>query len=223
MPVCRRLATTSRVSSRCARWPTRRSSRRASAGRQPSWSASCSPQAGVDGIQAHPTPDGSLAVIGRTAGPEGAPTVLLYSHYDVVPVGDLDRLGDAAMGADRARRALVRKGIRGLQGQPRRHPARPASPAGGARRVAGRGRRRVRGVGGAVERRDGGAGACAARPRGVRRPAAGRHRQRRGRAADPDHVAARHGQRADDGAHHDPPGALRHVRRRRRRTRSRPC
>jgi acetylornithine deacetylase/succinyl-diaminopimelate desuccinylase-like protein len=45
-------------------------------------------RAGVDGIQAHPTPDGSLAVVGRTAGPPGAPTVLLYSHYDVVPVGD---------------------------------------------------------------------------------------------------------------------------------------
>ncbi|SDP71834.1 Acetylornithine deacetylase/Succinyl-diaminopimelate desuccinylase [Pedococcus dokdonensis] len=46
-------------------------------------------RAGVDGIQAHPTPDGSLAVVGRTRGPAGAPTVLLYSHYDVVPVGDL--------------------------------------------------------------------------------------------------------------------------------------
>jgi acetylornithine deacetylase/succinyl-diaminopimelate desuccinylase-like protein len=45
-------------------------------------------RAGVDGIQAHPTPDGSLAVVGRTAAPAGAPTVLLYSHYDVVPVGD---------------------------------------------------------------------------------------------------------------------------------------
>jgi acetylornithine deacetylase/succinyl-diaminopimelate desuccinylase-like protein len=47
-------------------------------------------QAGVDGIQAHPTADGSLAVVGRTLGPSGAPTVLLYSHYDVVPVGDAD-------------------------------------------------------------------------------------------------------------------------------------
>jgi cysteinylglycine-S-conjugate dipeptidase len=29
-------------------------------------------------------------VLGRTAGPPGAPAVLLYSHYDVVPAGDLD-------------------------------------------------------------------------------------------------------------------------------------
>ena len=43
---------------------------------------------GVDGIEAHETPDGSLAVVGRTAGPDGAARVLLYSHYDVVPVGD---------------------------------------------------------------------------------------------------------------------------------------
>jgi acetylornithine deacetylase/succinyl-diaminopimelate desuccinylase-like protein len=45
-------------------------------------------ETGVGGVQAHPTPDGSLAVVGRTAGPDGAPRVLLYSHYDVVPVGD---------------------------------------------------------------------------------------------------------------------------------------
>jgi acetylornithine deacetylase/succinyl-diaminopimelate desuccinylase-like protein len=46
-------------------------------------------EAGVDGVEGHETPDGSVAVVGRTSGPEGAPSVLLYSHYDVVPVGDL--------------------------------------------------------------------------------------------------------------------------------------
>ena len=36
----------------------------------------------------HPTPDGSKAVIGRAQAPRGAPTVLLYSHYDVQPTPD---------------------------------------------------------------------------------------------------------------------------------------
>ena len=43
---------------------------------------------GLDGVEALPAPDGSQAVVGRTAGPPGAPRVLLYSHHDVVPVGD---------------------------------------------------------------------------------------------------------------------------------------
>jgi acetylornithine deacetylase/succinyl-diaminopimelate desuccinylase-like protein len=33
-------------------------------------------------------PDTAPVVIGEVPAPEGAPTVLLYSHYDVVPVGD---------------------------------------------------------------------------------------------------------------------------------------
>ncbi len=44
-------------------------------------------EVGVDGVQEVATPDGSLAVLGRTPS-EGKPRVLLYSHYDVVPVGD---------------------------------------------------------------------------------------------------------------------------------------
>lgn len=47
---------------------------------------------GIDGVEAIETPDGSLAVCGRTqrpGAPEG-PSVLLYSHHDVVPAGDLD-------------------------------------------------------------------------------------------------------------------------------------
>lgn len=45
--------------------------------------------AGVEEIALHPTADGSRAVVGHTPGPKGAPTVLLYSHYDVQPpLGD---------------------------------------------------------------------------------------------------------------------------------------
>ena len=33
-------------------------------------------------------PDTAPVVLGEIAAPDGAPTVLLYSHYDVVPVGD---------------------------------------------------------------------------------------------------------------------------------------
>ena len=41
--------------------------------------------AGVAEVRRVPTDDGSDAVVGFTPGPEGAPTVLLYSHYDVQP------------------------------------------------------------------------------------------------------------------------------------------
>ncbi len=41
--------------------------------------------AGVADVRRVPTDDGSDAVVGYSPGPEGAPTVLLYSHYDVQP------------------------------------------------------------------------------------------------------------------------------------------
>ena len=40
---------------------------------------------GFQDLAAHPTPDGSKAVVGHRPGPDGAPTVLLYCHYDVQP------------------------------------------------------------------------------------------------------------------------------------------
>lgn len=46
---------------------------------------------GMEEVDQLPAPDGSIAVVGRTRGPAGAPTVLLYSHYDVVPAGDTAR------------------------------------------------------------------------------------------------------------------------------------
>lgn len=39
-------------------------------------------------VTTHLTADGSTAVIGRQEPSEGMPTVLLYSHYDIVPAGD---------------------------------------------------------------------------------------------------------------------------------------
>ena len=44
--------------------------------------------AGIGNVETIETSDGSLAVLGHTPAPEGAPTVLLYSHYDVQPPGD---------------------------------------------------------------------------------------------------------------------------------------
>jgi cysteinylglycine-S-conjugate dipeptidase len=41
--------------------------------------------AGIGGVRLLETPDGYPAVYGHTPGPDGAPTVLLYSHYDVQP------------------------------------------------------------------------------------------------------------------------------------------
>ncbi|SHN45090.1 dipeptidase [Cryptosporangium aurantiacum] len=42
-------------------------------------------EAGLRDLVAYPTPDGSKAVFGQAPGPPGAPTVLLYCHYDVQP------------------------------------------------------------------------------------------------------------------------------------------
>ena len=41
--------------------------------------------AGIGGVRLLESPDGYPAVYGHTRGPDGAPTVLLYSHYDVQP------------------------------------------------------------------------------------------------------------------------------------------
>jgi acetylornithine deacetylase/succinyl-diaminopimelate desuccinylase-like protein len=44
--------------------------------------------AGVENVGALELPDTAPVITGEIAAPEDAPTVLLYSHYDVVPAGD---------------------------------------------------------------------------------------------------------------------------------------
>ena len=45
-------------------------------------------EAGVERLEAIELPDTAPVVFGEIPAPTGAPTVLLYSHYDVVPAGD---------------------------------------------------------------------------------------------------------------------------------------
>ncbi|AUG81317.1 beta-Ala-His dipeptidase [Kitasatospora sp. MMS16-BH015] len=55
------------------------------------WVADAFAAEGFTGVRLLDTPDGTQSVYGELAGPEGAPTVLLYSHYDVQP--PLDEAG----------------------------------------------------------------------------------------------------------------------------------
>ena len=49
------------------------------------WVVDAFADVGLQDVTMSPTPDGSKAVHGHAPGPDGAPTVLLYCHYDVQP------------------------------------------------------------------------------------------------------------------------------------------
>jgi cysteinylglycine-S-conjugate dipeptidase len=49
------------------------------------WVVDAFAEAGLEDVTMSVTPDGSNCVHGHASGPEGSPTVLLYSHYDVQP------------------------------------------------------------------------------------------------------------------------------------------
>ncbi len=52
-------------------------------------------EAGVSDVRQIETTDGSVAVVGLSPPADGAATVLLYSHYDVQPAGDLEEWGSS--------------------------------------------------------------------------------------------------------------------------------
>ncbi|WP_454194891.1 M20/M25/M40 family metallo-hydrolase [Nocardia sp. Marseille-Q1738] len=52
------------------------------------WVADAFAAAGLTTVGLHETPDGSTAVVAARPAPDGAPTVLLYCHYDVQPPMD---------------------------------------------------------------------------------------------------------------------------------------
>ncbi|MFE6055883.1 dipeptidase [Kitasatospora sp. NPDC056446] len=54
------------------------------------WVADAFAAEGLTGVRLLDTPDGTQSVYAELPGPEGAPTVLLYSHYDVQPPLDED-------------------------------------------------------------------------------------------------------------------------------------
>ena len=92
--------------------------------------------AGVENIRSLELPDTAPVVLGEIPAPEGAPTVLLYGHYDVVPAGDEEKWDSPPFEADRARRRPLRTRV-GRHEVEHRRARRRAARVGGASRPSG--------------------------------------------------------------------------------------
>ena len=167
--------------------------------------------AGVTILDPLELPDTAPVLLGEIAAPDGAPTVLLYSHYDVVPVGDEDKWESPPFEATERDGAIYGRGVGRHEVE---HPhARRGDPRLG-REASGRHQGRDRGSGGGRRRRV--RDLPGDPPGAVRRGRDGdrRHGKRAARRPDAHDRAAR-----DDGGHRRGedarrPEAQRSVRRR---------
>ena len=134
------------------------------------WVVDAFAEVGLQDVAMSPTPDGSMAVHGHAPGPGGRADGAALFPLRRPAAARRGRLDLAGLGADRARRPLVRPRLGGLQGQHRHAPDRAAGAEPGRRRLPLRRQDHLRGLGGAGDRRAGGVRAsrtrsCCARTR----------------------------------------------------------
>ena len=145
--------------------------------------------AGVQILEPLELPDTAPVVMGEIPAPPGAPTVLLYSHYDVVPVGDESKWESPPFEATERDGAIYGRGAADTKSNILMHVGALRAWDGQA---AGRDQGRDRGPGGGRQRVHH-LPADAARAVRRRRDGDRRHGQLPPGRADADGRAARHG------------------------------
>ena len=166
--------------------------------------------AGVETVGSLELPDTAPIMTGEIPAPPGAPTVLLYSHYDVVPVGDESKWESPPFEASERDGAIFGRGSADSKSNILMH-------VGALRAWEGKPPVGIKIV---IEGQEETGSAFSTYPPSepaalrLRRDGHRRHGQRASRRADPHDRAARHGDRDRGGAHAGRPEAQRPVRRR---------